>query len=165
MAKDQEEAAAMLGGMSGEILEEIPVIAELDDFFSIVAPAFKFETPGDEIRGQIVGVTKPVQATDPDTNQPSVTRKGNPVNQVVITLQTDLSEDEEDDGRRSLYVQQWRMRNAITDALRAIRVSPRHMVGTWVKVTFTEEGEPPGKKMSAPMLFTAKAGHKEADIA
>src|SRR5215469_6178550 len=44
-------------------------------------------------------------ATDPATGEQKFWKSGNPVLNVILTIQTDVHEDEEDDGIRRLFIQ------------------------------------------------------------
>lgn len=61
------------------------------------------------------------QQTDYTTKEPKVWKDGNPMMQAVIKLQTDMREDEDDDGLRTLYVDKTRLKRAIQNALRIAR--------------------------------------------
>jgi hypothetical protein len=80
-----------------------------------------FREHGDRVWGTVVGEVQHKQQIDFDTEQPKTWDDGNPQMQLVITLQTDLQEDSEDDGLRKVYVKipsqlQSAMRKAILKA-------------------------------------------------
>ena len=62
----------------------------------------KFDTPGDTVRGTILSADVR-QQTDFVTKKPKFYDDGNPMEQLVIALQTGLHEDEDDDGVRVVY--------------------------------------------------------------
>ncbi len=63
----------------------------------------KFEAIGDSVVGYIVSI-ETRQRTDIKTGEPLTWPDGNPKMQAVITLETELHEDDEDDGMRSVYM-------------------------------------------------------------
>lgn len=63
----------------------------------------KFETIGDSITGIITG-QEVRQQTDIATGDPLVWANGDPRMQLIVTLQTTLRDDDDDDGLRNLYV-------------------------------------------------------------
>lgn len=65
--------------------------------------AFPFDNMGDTVRGVITSMTKR-QQNDLNTGKPKFWDNGDPVMMLVITLETDLREDEEDDGMRNVYL-------------------------------------------------------------
>ena len=65
--------------------------------------SFTFENPGDKIDGVIISMDKRAQ-TDPVTGKVRTFESGQAQEMVVITLQTDLHEDTDDDGIRSIYM-------------------------------------------------------------
>jgi hypothetical protein len=124
---------------------------EVRDFFEGPAPAAKFELAKDSISGMITGMVIR-QQTNPDTGDPLFFKSGDPRMQVVITLQTE--ETAEDDGLRSLYVR-GEMRKAIVGACLASGVkSPQ--IGGFLKVTYTGDGEPARKGLNGPKLYDAE---------
>jgi hypothetical protein len=63
----------------------------------------KFGQPGDMVTGRVVD-KRISQQTDIQTGEPQNWPNGDPKLQLVVTLQTTLREDSEDDGFRNLYV-------------------------------------------------------------
>lgn len=63
----------------------------------------KFDNPGDVCKGTVVAA-EVRQQTEFGTGVPRTYDDGNPMMQLVVTLQTDQREDDEDDGRRNVYV-------------------------------------------------------------
>lgn len=63
--------------------------------------------PGDTITGTITG-SREVGATEYGTGQPVISKfSGQQLKKTVITLQTTLHEDPDDDGLRSVWIKQW----------------------------------------------------------
>ena len=96
-------------------------------FFDGGGKAVKFEAVNQGAAGYIVGQIDPktgrtvpyleTQQTDFKTKEPAVYPDGNPVMQAVVVLQTELHDDEDDDGQRTVYVNKTRMKKAIKRAL------------------------------------------------
>jgi len=67
------------------------------------AKAFPFENMGDMVSGKIVEMNKR-QQTSIDDGTPQFWNDGSPKMMLVLTLQTELRENEEDDGMRNIYL-------------------------------------------------------------
>lgn len=90
--------------------------------------AASFENIGDKVSGTITNVELQ-QQTDLEENKPLFWDNGQPRMILVITLETDLRDDEEDDGIRRLYAKGGKfetetgsgkaMKDAIADAVKA----------------------------------------------
>jgi hypothetical protein len=85
------------------------------------APSFKFTNPGDTVTGKITDLKVVQQTTYNPAGGPGEPKKwpsGDPMLQLNITLQTTLRDPniEDDDGRRRVYVDGRRIRQAVTDA-------------------------------------------------
>jgi hypothetical protein len=65
--------------------------------------AFSFEKLGDMVEGEVLDSRKE-QQRDPVTGKGKYFDSGDKMMQLVLILQTDLNEDEEDDGRRAVYL-------------------------------------------------------------
>lgn len=135
----------------------------VDSFFSGGGKSVKFPTIGTSVTGTIAAVHSPEQQTTPQ-GDPVVDKKtGAPKMQVRIELITDERDpsDENDDGRRTLWVKGW-LKGAIGDALRRAGVSGSPAIGGKLTVTFTEEepnvGLSPTKKYSATYVPPSATG-------
>lgn len=63
--------------------------------------------PGDTVTGTITG-SREVGATDFGTGKPTLSKfTGQQLKKTVITLQTTLHDDPDDDGQRSVWIKQW----------------------------------------------------------
>ena len=82
--------------------------------------AVKFESVGDSIKGTIVHAEERPYVPFGQTEQ-ATTRAGKPITEWVIGLQTDEhdADNDEDTGLRTLYVNKWRMQQAIATAVKA----------------------------------------------
>lgn len=83
------------------------------------APGFKFPEIGTVAKGTVVSF-EAQQQTDFATGEPKTYRDGNPMMQVVVTMQTDERDPdvEDDDGKRRLFIR-GQMRQAVGEAIRA----------------------------------------------
>lgn len=102
---------------------------DVNDFlFQGGAKSFPFAEIGDIVRGTITSC-EVRQQTDLENNKPLFWDDGSPRKQLVITLQTTLHDDDDDDGLRTIYAKGGRfeiaegeglsMRDAIADAVKA----------------------------------------------
>ena len=78
----------------------------------------KFATIGDQIVGTVKGAPYERQQTKFNTQDPAFWPNGDPMMQILVPLQTQLREDANDDGERTLYVASKNMKRAISDAIR-----------------------------------------------
>jgi hypothetical protein len=146
-----------------------------DFLFAGGAKAFAFNEFGDTVSGEITSAEVRQQTsiegdllTWPD---------GKPRNQLVITLQTTLKDNDDDDGLRTVYAKGGRfdvnkgegssMRDAIAEAVRLVgakSIDP----GDELAVSYTGEGVA-RRGYNAPKLYTAgfrkaKASIKASDL-
>lgn len=118
--------------------------------------AAKFETVGTVVSGVITEPPEVRQQTDIQTGDPLFWPKSQtPKNQLVVTIQTELREDAEDDGLRRIYVKGRSLTNAVRDAVRDAGAKSLD-VGGMLKVAFVGEGDPPAKGFNAPKLYQAQ---------
>lgn len=96
----------------------------------------KNSQPGTTVTGTLAGEPDVRQATDFQSKQPAFFLKsGKPKFEVVFDLQTDLREDPDDDGRRSVWVHWWGVqRDALTEAFKQFGRQPHK--GDKMTVTF-----------------------------
>lgn len=96
----------------------------------------KDSQPGATVTGTLAGEPDVRQATDFQTKQPAFFLKsGKPKFEVVFDLQTDLRDDQDDDGRRSVWVHWWGVqRDALTEAFKQFGRQPHK--GDKMTVTF-----------------------------
>jgi hypothetical protein len=116
------------------------------------ARSAKFASPGDRIWGTIVG-TKTMQQKDMQ-GQLMFWPDGNPKLQVAITLLTELVEDDEDDGLRTVYA-----RGQMMAALRAafVKAGVRGMEdGGRLLVQYMKDAEPTQKGFNGAKQYFAK---------
>ena len=97
----------------------------LDELSSSTGKAFfnRDSQVGASVTGTILSAD-PRQVTDFQTGKPKTWDDGKPQQQVVISIQTDLRDDADDEGERSLYVKTWGSQwRALQDAVRTLGVS------------------------------------------
>lgn len=98
--------------------------------------------PGDTITGAVVSVDYK-QVNDFNTGEPAFFPSGDPKMQFVIVIQTDQRDDEDDDGRRTIYIPAWgSKKQALVDAMRAEgmrKASEAFATGNIFTATFVEE--------------------------
>ncbi|MBT2449444.1 hypothetical protein J7F03_20600 [Streptomyces sp. ISL-43] len=119
------------------------------------APTAKFPMPGTSIGGRITERPTVEQQRDIKTGDKKFWSDGNPMMQLVVTVQTDLRDPaiEDDDGRRRLFVK-GQLKNAIADAVRLTGARGLE-VGGGLAVTYTHDGAASGPGMSPPKQYTA----------
>jgi hypothetical protein len=122
-----------------------------DDFMGGGAKSFPFDNPGDTVTGKILSIKKR-QQTDMKTGEPKVWANGDPRWMYTITLQTDLREDEFDDGQRTINVK-WKSQRAVQDAVRAAGGKKPEIGGLlslkYVRDGAAERGQVPPKEWAA----------------
>jgi hypothetical protein len=136
-------------GFPGDEDYEDADYSEIDALLGARAPAIAWPEIGAKVEGTIIKMQDSVQ-TDIDGNiqrYPS----GEVRKQVVLTLQTKLKDNADDDGVRTLYVKSF-MTAAFRDALQKAD-APGPRPGGKVKVTYTGNGEPKRKGLNPPKLF------------
>lgn len=115
-------------------------VPSFDDIFNSTGgtrSAFnKDSQPGATVTGTLASDPDVRQATDFQTKQPAYFLKsGKPKFEVVFDLQTDLRDDQDDDGRRSVWVHWWGVqRDALTEAFKQFGRKPHK--GDTMTVTF-----------------------------
>jgi hypothetical protein len=117
-------------------------------------PSAKFPEVGTVVKGTVVKA-ETSQQTDFTTGEPKTYSDGNPMLQVVVTLQTDERDPEvdNDDGLRKVYVK-GQMRKAVGDAVRASgsKLEP----GGILAVQFVSEEEPEKRGLNPKKVYRAQ---------
>jgi hypothetical protein len=124
----------------------------LDDFMGGGAKSFPFDNVGDTVTGRITDVQKR-QQTDLTTGEPKTWANGEPRWMYSITLQTDLREDEWDDGVRAVNVK-WQSQKAVQDAVRKAGAKKLE-IGGKLSLKYTGNG-PKGNYPQPPKLWAAQ---------
>lgn len=116
--------------------------------------AFQKDDPiGTKVDGIILSA-KVNQQRDIKTGEPKFWKDGNPMNQLIITLKTETSADDEFDGKRRLFAK-GDMLNAIRDAVKAAGAKTLEEGGR-LQVARTGQGTPPIVGFNPPWLHKAK---------
>ena len=114
----------------------------------------KFPTAGTTVKGTVVSATTR-QATEFGTGKPKTFDNGDPMMELVVTLQTTDRDpdDQNDDGRRTLYAGA-KMLKAIKAALQAAGAKLEE--GGTLAVQYTGDGEPSQRGFQPPKLYVAQ---------
>jgi hypothetical protein len=112
-----------------------------DILFGSGVPAAKFEHPGDTVSGRITE-TKARQEVDFKTREPKTFPSGDPIMGIIVTVQTALRDPSiaDDDGKRRVFVEGKRMKDALREAVLVHGYGTKLLVGGELTVTFTHLG-------------------------
>lgn len=118
----------------------------------------KDSMPGTIVTGTVVDI-KTRQKKEYGTGKPMFSQKGNPKYEALITVQTNLQEAPDDDGRRTIYINMWGVQqDAIRKACEAAKCEGP-VEGDTFTATYVGLGQAqPG--MSAPKLYEYRIDHK-----
>lgn len=121
------------------------------------AKSAKFEAAGDAIKG-IVEAADVTQQTDLTTGVPKTWDNGDPMMQLVVTIQTDLDDGDDDDGKRKLYLKGSKADSSLGAVKAAIREAGAKgiEIGGELVVQYTGDGEPTKRGFNPPKLYRAK---------
>lgn len=121
------------------------------------APGARFESVGDSIDGVVMSA-RLQQQTDINTGTPKFFKSGDPMMELVVTLQTDERSDAiaEDTGLRTVYAKGAADRKGILDGIRTAvgREGLREGGRLWVK--YTGNGVKANPAFSAPKQYAVK---------
>ncbi|MEE1818004.1 hypothetical protein PUR59_23655 [Streptomyces sp. SP18ES09] len=119
------------------------------------APTAKFPAPGTVVSGRITEKPTVEQQRDIQSGEQKFWPDGNPMMQLVVTIQTEERDPtiDEDDGRRRLFVKGV-MKNAVADAVRMAGARGLEVGGT-LAVTYTHDGQAKQRGFSPPKQYTA----------
>lgn len=120
------------------------------------APSAKFDTRGVTVAGRITEPPAVQQQRDIQTGEKKFWNDGNPMMQLVVTVQTDRRDPgvPDDDGRRRLFVK-GQMKQAIQDAVKLSGARSLE-VGGHLSVTYTHDGEAKQRGFSPPKQYRAE---------
>jgi len=132
---------------------------DLDKAASSRGKWYSFAEIGDVFKGQFLNATER-QATDYVTGAPKTWDDGQPMIEFVLEFQTDLRDDDSDDGKRTIYAgKSSRLFKAMQEAVKAAGLKWADQPTLTIKRV--EDGDPVtlknGKKGNAPKCFKAKA--------
>jgi hypothetical protein len=96
----------------------------------------KFQNPGDSVTGTVTRAPFEQQSTKFGSTELDFWPNGDPKMQILVPMQTQLRDDAEDDGERTLYVSSTAQKRAIGDAITAAGVQDVEVGGT-LTITFT----------------------------
>ena len=113
----------------------------------------KFEKVNDRVWGIIMD-SQLRQQIDLDTGKPATWDDGNPKMQLVVTLLTELHDDDDDDGLRKVYVK-GQMQKAVGDAVRKVGAKGLRDGGK-LFVQYTGDAEPTKRGFNGAKQYFAK---------
>lgn len=113
-----------------------------------------FPTIGTEVTGTVATEPKVQQQTDFKTGAPKTFANGDPMQQIVVHLQTDQRDPavDGDDGIRAIYIKS-NMLKAVREAVVQAGAKGLEIGGT---LTVTYSGDGPKSGQGTPKLYTAK---------
>lgn len=117
-------------------------------------PAGKFDSHGDVISGTITMAPEVKQQTDMDTGEPKTWNNGDPMMQLIVTVQTGLGTGPDDNGERRIYVKGKSLTDAVREAVRKTGAKGLQIGGT-LAVTYTGDGEAKKRGFNPPKLYAA----------
>jgi hypothetical protein len=120
------------------------------------APTAKFAAPGASVGGRITEKPTVEQQRDISTGEKKFWSDGNPMMQLVVTVQTNERdpEVEDDDGKRRIFVK-GQMKQAVADAVRAVGGRGLEPGGT-LTVTYSHDGEVKQRGFNPPKQYRAQ---------
>jgi hypothetical protein len=130
------------------------------DLLGNAAKAFKFDAIGDVAQGTVIS-TVVRQVTKMGTGELEFFKSGDPKWQIIVTLQTTLREDPDDDGQRTLYVKSY-MFSAVRQAVAATGADDLER-GGYLTVVHTGLGEAE-RGLNPPKLFSAEYKRPSAQL-
>lgn len=136
------------------------------------AKAFPFENMGDTVSGEIAALDVR-QQTDLETGEPLTWKDGSPRQVLVITLQTELQDDESDDGLRTVWARggNYMVANgkgtssltAIKDAIRKAGAKDIE-IGAMLTVQYSGTGKSSNRAFTPPKLYSAAYKAAEQNV-
>ncbi len=123
--------------------------------FESSSKGLKFDTIGVTHTGTVKSAPRERQQTKFGTQEPDFYPNGDPKMQILVDLQTELRDDPNDDGERTLYVASKNMKRAIAQAIREAGANDLTVGGV---LTVTYVGNDPASKNPAnpAKLYQAK---------
>lgn len=115
--------------------------------------SFKFDQPNTTAKGPIFSLDMQ-QQRDIKDNSLKFWNDGNPMMQLRVVLQTELRDDDNDDGQRAIYVK-GEMQKAVRDAIRNAGASQIEVDGV-LAVQYIGDGERTNPAFNPPKLFRAQ---------
>lgn len=128
------------------------------------AKAFPFENMGDTVKGTIVSMKKQ-QQTDMTTKQPAYWDNGDPKMMLVVVLQTELQDEDDDEGLRSIFLRGGNPKAvkgkgtsslvAVKDAVKRSGTKKGIEEGGTLTLQYAGEGERSNRAFNPPKLYLA----------
>lgn len=132
-------------------MDETPSVEEAFAAAMVAPGYFDKESPiGDSISGPITAI-----AFRPKREKGAIVRwqDGSPQLNLILTIQTELHQDEADDGQRSIYVKWWgEQKKGIAKAVNSAKLAAPK-VGDTLSVTYASDGPQPTDKQLSPEKF------------
>jgi hypothetical protein len=124
--------------------------------------SFPFDNIGDTVTGVIVDMRKR-QQTDLETNEPQFWQNGDPKMMLVISLQTKLSDSDDDEGVRNVYLRGGNyeaVKGRGTSSLVAVKEAVRKAgsdiePGGTLTLEYSGQGKSSNRAYSPPKLYSA----------
>lgn len=114
----------------------------------------KFEVIGDSITGEVLD-TEVRQQTDLTDGKLKFWDDGRPQMQLVVTIQTTLRDDSDDDGQRRVYVKGKSLTEAVREAVKASGARGLE-VGGKLMVQYVGDGEQTKRGFNPPKQYAAR---------
>jgi hypothetical protein len=125
--------------------------------------AVKFNNVGDSVKGTIISAEgRPFVRFG--EHQQATRRDGTPIFEWVISLQTEERDSaiEDDDGKRTLYVNKWRQKRAIIKAIREAGLSGS--IDEGARLLVRREADGPAEAGYTPQMWTAQYKAPEPEM-
>ena len=128
------------------------------------AKTAKFQAFGDSVEGFVIAEPEIKPVTKMGTGEIDTFPSGDPKFQIIVTLQTTLREDEEDDGQRTVYIKSFMLKPGLSQAVQAAGAEEVEK-GGWLRIIYTHNGEAT-RGGNAPKLFevTYRKPNRQADV-
>jgi hypothetical protein len=137
-------------GFEGEDDYDAGDWSEADELLGSAVPAFSFAEKGAKLDGIVVG-----SKVAPQLDMQGATRtfdNGDIRKQLILTVQTSLAEDDDDDGQRRLFVKGSMVKQFRAAMARAGVRGPRP--GGEISVAYTSDGKATQKGLNPPKVYT-----------
>ena len=122
--------------------------------------SFKFDTVGATVTGTVIDMEE-LQQTDLSTGEPRTFTNGQPMMMYRISLQTDITDTDTDDGIRSIYLKGSRNPES-QSSLAAVLYAVKKATGTTqieqggtLTLTYIGDGKSKTRGFNPPKLYTA----------
>lgn len=133
--------------------------------------SFPFDKIGDSVTGKIVSMEE-VQQTDMETGEPAFwnNNPAQPKMMYAVTLQTELRDEDSDDGQRTVYLKGSRKPEsksslaAVVSAVRSATGGTSMDTGAELTLTFTGEGKPSKRGWNPPKHYEASYKAPSVDL-